>query len=60
MKKVKKLVAYKFIPFSLTKENIERPVIAKDKHKMKLAEMKDTLKILKILKNELATRQSTH
>ena len=37
----------KFISYRLSKTNIERPKIAKDKHKMIWEDMKITLKIMK-------------
>lgn len=61
---VRKVIS-KFFPYNITKENMERPKIAKDKHKIKLKEMKFELNIMKeylskCKKNELATRQSNH
>ena len=60
MKRNKKLLVYKFIPFNLTKENVERPKIAKDKHKIALEEMKNLLIIMKSLKKELAKPTKLH
>lgn len=45
---------YKFIPYCLTIDNVRRPKIAKDKHKIALEEMKNNLIIMKKLKRELA------
>lgn len=58
--KNKKIKVLKFIPFCLTKENCERPKIARDKHKMVLEEMKSTLVIMQLLKKELVQPTKLH
>ena len=56
-KKQKVYVCMGFYLFGITKEQIKRPKIAKDKHKMILEDMKITLKIMKQNLKDLDVKQ---
>ena len=55
--KPKVYICMGFYLFGITKEQIERPKIAKDKHKMILEDMKITLKIMKLNLKDLDVKQ---
>lgn len=55
--KPKVYVCMGFYLFGITKEKIERPKIAKEKHKMILEDMKITLKIMKQNLKDLDVKQ---